>query len=192
MIAFLQSSLHNCSGHSILKPPLNWCKGFAQVVELVVPSSSSNGKREMRIFLAGIMQGSHRKAALHDQQYRGRLRTALQRYLPGCEIYDPLTDHADSLEYGEAKGREVFMQHNRMCGDVDIVLACVPEASMGTAIEMWEAYRHGKVVLTISPMKRNWAVKFLSHILYEDEQAFEQALMDGSLRRRLTELGVEE
>ena len=34
---------------------------------------------------------------------------------------------------------------------------------MGTAIEMWEAYQHGAAVVTISPMRHNWAVKFLSH-----------------------------
>ena len=47
---------------------------------------------------------------------------------------------------------------------------------MGTAIEMWEAHQHGAAVITISPLKHNWAVKFLSHALYADEAQFEAAL----------------
>lgn len=111
-------------------------------------------------------------------------------HLPGCEVYDPLVDHRESLEYGEQRGRDVFMHHNRMCGEVDVVLACVPEASMGTAIEMWEAYRNGKTVVTISPLVHNWSIKFLSHLLYLDEQAFETALGDGSLVTQLAQHGV--
>jgi hypothetical protein len=77
-----------------------------------------------------------------------------------------------------------------MCAEVDILLACVPEASMGTAIEMWEAWRHDKLVISISPLKHNWAVKFLSHIRYEQESDFLKALCDGSLRQQLIRLGT--
>ena len=63
-----------------------------------------------------------------------------------------------------------------MCREIDVLLAFVPEASMGTAIEMWEAHQHGAAVITISPLKHNWAVKFLSHALYADLPEFEAAL----------------
>ena len=136
------------------------------------------------------MQGSHRGEVLHDQHYRGRLKELLQRHLPGAEVYDPLADHADSLEYGEQRGREVFLKHNRMCREVDLLVAVVPEASMGTAIEMWEAHRHGRAVVTISPLVHNWSVRFLSHILLRDEEEFEQALVGGQLAAQLADLGV--
>jgi hypothetical protein len=139
----------------------------------------------MRIFLAGIMQGSHLGATLHNQDYRARLRQLLAAHLPAAELYDPLADHADSLGYDDARGREVFFHHNRMCGEVDVVLAFVPQASMGTAIEMWEAYRHGRIVISISPLAHNWAVKFLSHVLYRDVDEFERALAGGHLAERL-------
>ena len=61
------------------------------------------------------------------------------------------------------------------------MLAFVPEASMGTAIEMWEAHQHGRAVITISPMKHNWAVKFLSHELYADLDEFETAIRNGRM-----------
>jgi len=142
----------------------------------------------MKIFLAGIMQGSHRGALLHDQQYRGAFKELLSAHLPEAEIYDPLADHANSLEYGEQRGREVFFDHLRLCREVDVVLAFAPEASMGTAIEMWEAYRHGRAVLTISPLAHNWVVKFLSHEVYADLHAFEQALVTGEVAQRIAEL----
>ena len=50
---------------------------------------------------------------------------------------------------------------------------------MGTAVGMWEAYRHGRVVLTISPLEHNWAVKFLSNQIYENLDSFETALQGG-------------
>lgn len=142
----------------------------------------------MRIFLAGIMQGSHRTAALHDQQYRGRLKQLLVAHLPAADVYDPLADHPKSLEYGPEKGRDVFFYHNRLCREVDLVLAFVPEATMGTAIEMWEAHIHGRVVVSISPLILNWAVRFLSDLIYSDEVKFEEALISGELARKIKEI----
>lgn len=150
--------------------------------------TEDEGDFAMRIFLAGIMQGSHRGAVLHDQDYRLRLKTLLARHLPSAAVYDPLADHANSLDYDADRGRQVFMRHNEMCRDVDVVIAFVPEASMGTAIEMWEAHRHGRIVVTISPLEHNWAVKFLSHVLYPDVRAFEEAVASGGLAARLAEL----
>ncbi len=142
----------------------------------------------IRFFLAGIMQGSHLAATLHRQDYRAHIKQLLAAHFPGAEIYDPLADHADSLNYDDVRARDVFLYHNALCGQVDVVLAFVPEASMGTAIEMWEAYQHGRAVIAISPMKHNWAVKFLSHELYADLDEFEVALVTGQLAARLDEI----
>ena len=98
-----------------------------------------------------------------------------------------VAEHADSLGYDDAAGRSVFFRHNQMCREVDVLLAFVPEASMGTAIEMWEAYQHGAVVITISPLKHNWAVKFLSHAVYADLPEFETALLGGQIARIISE-----
>jgi hypothetical protein len=99
-----------------------------------------------------------------------------------------LADHANSLAYDDQTGRQVFFDHNRLCREIDVLLAFVPEASMGTAIEMWEAYQHGRAVIAISPLKHNWAVKFLSHQLYADVDEFEAALSSGQLARRISEI----
>ena len=143
----------------------------------------------MRFFLAGIMQGSHLGAVLHNQNYRDRLKELLEEHFPAAEVYDPLSDHSQSLDYDEATGREVFYHHNRLCRQVDVVVAFVPEASMGTAIEMWEAHEHGKaVVISISPLLHNWAIKFCSHLVYGDFESFEADLISGKLKHSIDEI----
>ena len=122
---------------------------------------------------------------MHNQSYRGRLRELLEMHLPGAEVYDPLADHSNSLEYNDEQARQVFLRHNQMCGEVDLVIAFAPEATMGTAIEMWEAKRHGKRVVTISPLTHNWVIKFCSDWLFETVESFEEALVSGELARRL-------
>lgn len=142
----------------------------------------------MRFFLAGIMQGSHLGTRLHHQGYRQHIGQLLAQHFPGADVYDPLADHADSLSYDDERGRSVFWHHCELCREVDVVLAFVPEASMGTAIEMWEAYRHGRAVIAVSPMAHNWSVKFLSHALYADLEAFEAALAAGAVAERIREV----
>ena len=145
----------------------------------------------MRIVLAGIMQGSHVIAAMHDQDYRPRLKGLLARHWPDASVYDPLADHTNSLDYRPDAAREVFLKHNRMCGEVDLLIAFVPEASMGTAIEMWEAACHRRVVVTISPLDLNWAVRFCSDVVYPNVEALERDLVSGTLQRRVEELRSE-
>jgi hypothetical protein len=142
----------------------------------------------MRFFLAGIMQGSHAAARCHGQEYRAHIAKLIETHFPSAEIYDPHAKHSTSLEYSHETGRDVFFRHNRMCREVDVLVAFVPEASMGTAIEMWEAYQHGAVVIAISPLRHNWAIKFLSHALYADLPTFEAAMKTGEVARRINEV----
>ncbi len=139
----------------------------------------------MRVFLAGIMQGSIRGLAVHEQDYRGRLKEIIEGHLADAEVYDPFANHNDSINYGEDHGRQVFFGHNLMCREVDLLVAYAPEASMGTAIEMWEAYQHGAFVVAVSPMKHNWAIKFLSHVIYADLESFVSAVESGELAEKL-------
>ncbi len=141
----------------------------------------------MRVFLAGIMQGSHQTATMHSQAYRQELRALVERHLPAAQVYDPWADHGESLGYDEARGRSVFFHHNRLCREVDVVIAVLPEASMGTGIEIWEAHQAGRVVLTISPLVHNWAVKFLSTAIYADLPSFAEALAQGHVAALLAE-----
>lgn len=136
----------------------------------------------MKFFLAGIMQGSKTDVALHKQNYRDLLKETLQKTFPDAEVYDPFECNKNSLFYTPEQGKKVFLNHNRMCGtDIDVLIAFIPEASMGTAIEIWEAWQNGAIVISISPMATNWVVKFLSDAVYPDMDAFQAALDSGEI-----------
>ena len=54
-----------------------------------------------------------------------------------------------------------------------------------TSLMFSGAYDQSAAILTISPMKHNWAVKFLSHGLYADEAEFLAALRNGDVARKI-------
>jgi hypothetical protein len=137
----------------------------------------------MRIFLAGIMQGSHVAALVHDQTYRTTFRDLVQGHWPQAEVYDPFANHSTSVGYDMRRARDVFTKHVGMCREFDLVIAFVPEASMGTAIEMWEAHTHGRVVVTVTPLVHNWVVQLASDAVYRDADEFSHALRTGVIDR---------
>lgn len=131
------------------------------------------------------MQGSHVAALVHDQTYRTTIRDLVQTHWPTAEVYDPFANHSTSVGYDMRRAREVFTKHVAMCGEFDLVIAFVPEASMGTAIEMWEAHTHGRTVVTITPLIHNWVVQLASDAVYRDDDAFAYALRSGEIDRLL-------
>jgi hypothetical protein len=135
----------------------------------------------MRWFIAGIMQGSLLTEHMHQQDYRSQLSQLIFAHFPDDEIFDPFAKHTQSIEYSDDIGREVFLNHNRIAGEVDVLLAYVPEATMGTAIEMWEAFRNNVPVITISPLTHSWAVKFTSDLIFHDIDAIAKAFHDGQI-----------
>ncbi len=139
-------------------------------------------KVEMLFFIAGVMQGSSYGNDVIDQDYREVIRGVLERHIPDADVYDPWADHQESMTYSDAEGKRVFLQHNELCGQVDVLVAFIPQASMGTAIEMWEAYRNGRKVIAISPMEHNWAIKFVSNYRYDSLDDFVRAVEDGSFK----------
>lgn len=142
----------------------------------------------MRIFLAGIMQGSFREMRLHSQEYRTILKTFLEEHLPGAEVFDPFENHQNSIHYSDEEGKKVFLGHNFLCREMDVILAFVPEASMGTAIEIWEGWLHGAAVFIITPLVQNWAVKFLSHHIYASIDELKQEVLDGQFLERVQQV----
>lgn len=143
----------------------------------------------VRAFLAGIMQGSLSGDAIHEQDYRGRIAQVLQEVFPGLEVVDPWALYPDSQGYDDARAREVFRRNIEEAARCDFLVAYLPEASMGTALEMWAAYQAGKPVVVISPLERNWVVRYLSTLVLPDLEAFVEAARDGRLARALRAAG---
>jgi hypothetical protein len=62
----------------------------------------------MRFFVAGIMQGSHTAAVVHDQDYRARIAQLINDHFPHADVYDPRANHCESLGYDNVTGGRVY------------------------------------------------------------------------------------
>ena len=142
------------------------------------------------IFVAGIIQGSLRDRSIHKQCYRDRVVGLLRREFPEVEVYCPIETYPNSLEFSDEVARRTFFGLMDRAGRADVLVAYVPEASMGTAIEMWQAHGQGRLVIAISPLAANWAVRFLSHTVLPDIEAFERFVGSGEFAGLLEAQGI--
>lgn len=143
----------------------------------------------LRFFIAGIIQGS-KPDTIHGQDYRERIRAALSTAFPDAEVFCPFENHPNSIDYGDDQAREVFLDLVQLAGDSDVVVAYVPEASMGTGVEMWHAFHAGRLVIAVSPLDKNWVVRFLSHHVCAGLDAFDEFVSSGGLRRLMAQRGL--
>ena len=68
-----------------------------------------------------------------------------EEYFIGCDVSPCVFEM-----YWRLRGLErTLLEMAEEAARADVLIAYVPEASMGTAVEIWEAYRAGKPILTI-------------------------------------------
>jgi hypothetical protein len=135
----------------------------------------------MKVFIAGIMQGSRLDREIDDQSYRTRIADAVLTQYPTAEIVDPNELHPEGVSYGDQQARTTLLALAGLAGQSDLLVAYAPHASMGTAIEMWQAFQAGVPIVTISPMAANWVVRHLSDVLLPDLEAFRSWVAAGGL-----------
>jgi hypothetical protein len=136
---------------------------------------------DLRVFIGGIMQGSRLDRFIDDQDYRRLIAEALLEVRPGADIVDPNEIHPEGTEYDDDTARRTLLELFELAGQADLLVAYAPEASMGTAIEMWQAFQSGAPLITISPMAANWVVRHLSTVVVPDLEAFRAWLASGGL-----------
>jgi hypothetical protein len=85
------------------------------------------------------------------------------------------------VDYDDELARVTLLEMAELASQADLVVAYAPKASMGTAIEMWQAFRAGVPLVTISPMAANWVVKHLSNVVLSDLAAFQAWVAGGEL-----------
>lgn len=79
------------------------------------------------------------------------------------------------------KAKQAFEHLVNEAASADAIIAYLPTASNGTAIEIWEASRRGKPVFTISPMTENWVIKFYSTRVFSTMEEFATFVRSGEL-----------
>lgn len=132
------------------------------------------------------MQGSRADIGIHDQSYRVAIGEAIKARFAEAEIIDPIEMHPEGgLNYGPEEAKRTLLELAEEAARADVLIAYLPEASMGTAVEMWQAYRAGKPILTISPLAENWVVRFLSTRVFPSLGAFESFVAEGELEKLL-------
>ena len=136
----------------------------------------------MRIFLSGIISGSRLDKGTHDQSYRQELREILLSHLPQATILCPWDMHPDAIEYGPERARTALVEEIEAAAFADLIVAYLPQASMGTAIEMWEARRRGVPVFAITPLQHNWVVLLLADRVFPTIADFAAFAAGGGLQ----------
>jgi hypothetical protein len=126
----------------------------------------------MRVFIGGVMQASIQGKGIVSQNYRQEISQALRARWPEVEVVDPFALHPNSVDYDDGQAKETLLAMTRLAGGSDLVIAYVPTASMGTALEMYAAHQAGVPVLTITPLAENWVVKAFSRRVFPDLTSF--------------------
>jgi hypothetical protein len=130
----------------------------------------------MRVFIGGVMQASIRGKGIVDQGYRQQISQAFRARWPEVEVVDPFSLHPNSVDYDDASARATLFAMVDLAASSDLLVAYVPAASMGTALEMYAAYQRGVPVVTVSPLATNWVVIALSARVYSDLAGFLAAI----------------
>ena len=140
----------------------------------------------MKVFVAGIMQGSRLDRFIDEQDYRRIITQAIWDHDASASITDPNELHPHGVDYGDALAKATLLEMAELAAQADLLVAYAPRASMGIAIEMWQAFRSGVPIVTVSPLEANWVVKHLSDVVLPDLSAFRSWVADGGLPRLLS------
>jgi len=139
----------------------------------------------MRVFIAGIMQGTRLDDQIDNQSYRLQISAALQTHIPGVSILDPWALNPNSVSYDEEKARHTFLTMTREAAKADLMIAYLPHPSMGTAMEMWEAFNAGLYIIAVTPLVHHWAVRFTANEIVPDLETLLADIADGRITQIL-------
>ena len=139
----------------------------------------------MKVFIAGIMQGSRMDRYIDDQDYRRMITEALADRFADVEVLDPNELHPNGVDYDDVMAKATLLEMANLASQADLLVAYLPKASMGTALEMWKAFEVNVPVVTISPMAANWVIKHLSSVVLPDLEAFREWVTGGGFDKLL-------
>jgi hypothetical protein len=137
----------------------------------------------MHVFIAGVMQAERLDDQIVSQDYRTRITQALQSAIPQVTITDPFALNPGSVNYDDARARHTFLTMTKKAAEADVLIAYLPQMSMGTAMEMWEAYQAGAYIIAITPHIHHWAIRFTTNEILPDLESLEEMIGNGRLHQ---------
>ncbi len=135
----------------------------------------------MQIYIAGVMQGSREDHLVNTQDYRPMIADALEKKYTNITVIDPFALYPESFSYDINQARQTFEDEMVLAAEADMLIAYLPEASMGTAIEMWVAHKAGKRIVAVTPLAHNWVVRLTADEVFPDLQSLLAAIDNGRL-----------
>lgn len=139
----------------------------------------------MHIFIAGVMQGNRLDHEIDDQDYRVRIGDALKGAFPDARITDPWAMNLGSVHYDADRARRTFVDMTVRAGEADLLIAYLPTLSMGTAMEMWQAFQSGTYIIAITPYVHHWAIRFTADEVLPDLESLLDKIRSGELTRMI-------
>lgn len=139
----------------------------------------------MQIFIAGIMQGTRLDDQIDSQSYRQQIAAALQAHIPDASVFDPWVLNPNSVAYDEDRARQTFLTMTREAAKADMLIAYLPRPSMGTAMEMWEAFNAGLYIIAVTPLIHHWAVRFTANEILPDLETLLADIENGRISQIL-------
>lgn len=141
----------------------------------------------MKVYIGGTMRGSVSGDSFVDQNYREEIAEILETHNKDILVFDPLEDcdvEASNKADFETGKKVFFGEIDEVC-DCNLLIVYLPEASMGSAIEMWMADERHIPIISITTMKENWTIKFLSNKIFSSMKEFRQAVEKGIVEELL-------
>ncbi|MFO7679189.1 MAG: hypothetical protein R6X34_03985 [Chloroflexota bacterium] len=135
----------------------------------------------MKVFIGGIMQGTRQDDQINSQTYRVKIAEAFQQHAPEVGIIDPWALNPNSVNYEDGLARDTFLSMTRKVKEADLMIAYLPQVSMGTAMEMWEAYNAGIYIVAVTPYLHHWAVRFTANEILPDLETLLAEIENGRL-----------
>jgi len=138
-------------------------------------------------YLSGVMQGSLKDNSRVSQEYRQILKDLILRSYPDAKILCPAELFPDAPTQDEVLAKSIVPQCAEIASSTDVLVAFLPEASMGTAVELWEAYKSSRINIVISPMRHNLMLKAVSDVIVPSIEEFGKFISDGNFTKLLAE-----
>ena len=135
----------------------------------------------MKVFIGGIMQGQRGDDQIDSQLYRVQITEAFQKCAPEIGLIDPWALNPNSVNYDEDTARNTFHTMTRKVQEADLMIAYLPRMSMGTAMEMWEAFNAGIYIVAVSPYIHHWAIRFTANEILPDMKTLIADIENGRL-----------
>ena len=142
-----------------------------------------------QVFIAGIMQASRNDRYIEAQDYRWQITAVLQNHIPDVKVIDPFAANPNSVDYDDKRAEFTFISNTRKASNVDFLIAYLPVASLGTAMEMWQAYEAGVTIVTVSPLEHHWAIKYTSEEIFPDIKSLSLAIGNGRWKNWIQDKG---